>query len=1587
MVLYVLSYLTFELPSMSKNTSNRAAFGNANFTGGGHAFGGNSTVNNYGPNANELKEHQLITTLPRAEAGRKVHEESGPCFPGTREAILQTMKEWATNSKESRMYVLSGLAGIGKSTVAYTIAAWADEPERHLLGAEFFLSRDEADRRSAKLFFTTIAYDLYFAKSGAFKRAIGEALVTKGRFTGSPQEQLDALILDPLKPIRNDLPSTLIVVDALDECDYKDDARLVFDGLRKLVQALPSFKVILTTRPDALSNNVSTAQEGRKVFRLHDIEDDVVNEDIRIYLKYSLSAEQVKERLPDLRKQWYASDAQVERLIQASGKLFIMASTAVRYVLEERWSAPDSQIKTLLGAFAQGRTPFDNLVDFYTIILRSAVPDKCHDTPLVERYQAIVGTIVLAQVPLSVHSIAKLIDIDVDQILVVLRQLQSVVSVADDIPRVYHKSFVDYITDSEQCKDINLRIDPTKRHTWIARRCFEMMGKRLKFNILELGIPARFMSNEEGLAKDGISNEKLQKKIPLALQYACAYWDDHLNSANIDDADLVKGLERFDNARVLLPWFEVLSLIRKLNSAPRAIRVALNVLKPTPSDLRQLLSDGLRFISKFYEIIERSALHTYYSALPFTPTDSLLYRRYIDEALHLHRGCNVIGISNQWDALLANLNHGRGVNNIQFSLDSTMLVSWNGGSSSTSQKAMLKVWDAVAGTPISTIKGGSGSFAIANDFSTVASFKGNAITLYNVNGSEQGVTFTTSAEVLQAAIWSSRIAAGLSDGTVSLWDTRDSQDGRPIGSFGDYQDWGRLEISATGRLAYLSAKTKGVVRLWDVIKGEFVADLDWGSRGFAFSGNGSQIVSWQKKSGVKLWDCADGQPVGTIKNNLVNAVAISDNGSLIAFGCITNVEVWGGNRGNLSRVVDLDLPRLQVWLLAFSGDDTLAIATRSYVKLYSVKNRSFLSTHSVSSHHALALSPDFTRFAAGRLDGTVSLSVIDSSSPSSNQQELTALALSWNCSRVACGFEDGAVELWETDGLRRIAAHRHHRQFGRVMMLGFSPDGKQFASGSEYGTINLWDGEDGARRADLQYNGLLKGVEFSNSVLAAAGNHGISLWDCKTLDLIQTFDGYFTTLLSFSADGALLAATHSNWISNSITVFDVTSNTDIATFKGSREDMRTIGFLSDNSQLVLWQREAGDSKFDFLTLDLVSEKAIRGPSFEKFIQLPDMPLWHGVPVWVNKGEQYYLEALFSQHDDPVPVLWIPRELDVLKWVQRRSMIAIQCKDGRVVLLRLPTTATGTAARAGYDDLSYGRPTAAAALPYGQNTHVPTALVGNEVREEVGEFTSGEFRRESQRLGPPRHRRGICTTAMPPLPSQRQESPAPTPSVLNLNEPAAITYHPQRQPTPSQCCAQPDTGVSVGYTPPPVSLPHTGQVERRSQRLRPSSHRHEMYTTAPPPPLPSQRRQTTAPSPRPPPALSPPRRRESPAPSPRPPPVLPPPRRESPAHTPPPLPPLRRGPISDTPSALNMNRPAASRHSPLPRQSIPTRGQYWAPPETDVAVGHMPLGPASPPHTGQVGRGPKQPRPQPHRHREYTTTTRPPPDGPWPRDFR
>ncbi|KIL56063.1 hypothetical protein M378DRAFT_17418 [Amanita muscaria Koide BX008] len=1254
------------------------------------------------PHINDkLNKHvltQSIISLPRAEAvfnDYQTKKKIGACFEGTRVALLREMADWATGSDESRMYILSGLAGIGKSTVAYTIASRA--ADLNLLGASFFFSRDEADRKNAKKFFCTIAYQLCVYNE-TFSKAIGDVLLTErgsAATTKDPQEQLNALILDPLRSIDlSRVRTILVVVDALDECD-EDDEDAVVMGLSQLVQLLPSFKVILTTRPQPRVNYLFDDHDGHKIFRLQDIEDKIVDSDIRLYLSYSLSQEQARVRLRNPKGEWCASDGDIESLVKAAGKLFIIASTAVLYVLNlnKTLGDPGARMKRLLSELAQDRTPFHALNHFYSVIVRSAfqADDDDDDDDIVECYQIIVGTILVLQTPLPVPTLACFIGEKSEKIYAMLRNLQSVILLgSDDVPRIYHKSFPDFLTDQARCKDPHLRIDPRMRHTWIAARCLEIMDKQLRYNILGLGDVTRFMSNEDGLKEDGIMDEQLQERIPEELRYACVYWANHLEAANIEDVDLMNRLEQFADEHMLY-WLEVLSLIGKLDAAHHAIHIVLKHLKLTSSALYQLLSDASRFILKFYEVIKRSALHTYYSALPFTPSDTLLYRRYSKQAADNNvKTCCIEGGPETWGA---DLIHGFPVNLVKFSLDSALLLSCSEGNQDYGSLGMLKIWDAATSTPISTIS--ADRFAVANNFSTVASSKDNIITYYNMNGSARGTMFTTSSRIQKLALSeSSRIAAASSDGTVWLWESRNA---KLIDSFDGFEDKGQLKFSPTGtRLAYSSAN--GIVKLRDGISGRSLADLQCGPTNLyiEFSGDGTRIASRSQDCGLTLWNSESGEligPAGDIidDKHLLDAdlLAISANGSLVATGDSSKVTLWSGKNDSLAQieVLELDTPVS----MTFSPDNKLAIATHSSIKLYNIKTHSFIFTRLLYQLPlAVAFSPDCSRLAVGSFEGTVCLcdiQAIDASSPPSKEEasEVTALALARDCSQLACGFSDGTVELWETSPIkRRIASHQGHPD--EVLAVGFRLDGEVFASGSSDGTIKLWNGGDGSLCGTLTAPVPLRSVRtvaLSNSVLIAAWDGGVSLWSLDTRSLIHTFNNSSdrASAVSIAENSALIAVAYRNDFADNTDVayhydvflLDAVNHTTIATFDVP-QPIHTMTFLPDNSQLVA---KPYIGKYNFLTLDLISKHIMEEPILEHLIQLPNTPFWNDVPIWYHqRGLQRYCSALFSQHKRPVPVIWIPRDLPITRWTQGSSMVALGCSDGRVVLLRLSTSHFG-----------------------------------------------------------------------------------------------------------------------------------------------------------------------------------------------------------------------------------------------------------------------------------------------------------------------
>ena len=65
---------------------------------------------------------------------------------------------WATDTNNNKIFWLSGMAGTGKTTIAFTLSETLDK--EMMLGATFFCSRLEEATRNTRLIFPTIAYEL-----------------------------------------------------------------------------------------------------------------------------------------------------------------------------------------------------------------------------------------------------------------------------------------------------------------------------------------------------------------------------------------------------------------------------------------------------------------------------------------------------------------------------------------------------------------------------------------------------------------------------------------------------------------------------------------------------------------------------------------------------------------------------------------------------------------------------------------------------------------------------------------------------------------------------------------------------------------------------------------------------------------------------------------------------------------------------------------------------------------------------------------------------------------------------------------------------------------------------------------------------------------------------------------------------------------------------------------------------------------------------------------------------------------------------------------------------------------------------------
>ncbi|KAF8733633.1 WD domain, G-beta repeat, partial [Rhizoctonia solani] len=1067
------------------------------------------------------------------------------CTKHTRTQILLELDQWAADRRTPNIYWMSGMAGTGKTTIAYTFAE--SLKARRLLGASFFCTRTSSECQDVGRIIPTIAYQLA-RYSMSFQSAVVKALGSDPDLgTRAIAEQCERLIKEPLGRVKDDIPDgVVVVIDALDECSSANGVGTILDVLFRVAGDLP-VKFFVTSRPepDIRHRVEARCDQSRSMCVLHEIEKSLVQADIQLYLHEELASS--------------VSESDLKQLAKLSGSFFIYAATAIRYVRQTGTMVDPDRLEAILGSSSNSGYRHSDIDRLYTTILDSAVNQSGREPQEQQQMYMILWTAVCTREPVNIDTLAALAGIKSTKANILLQPLYSVLHVSQTtkVITTFHASFPDFIFD--ETRSAKFYCNEARHSQTMAEQCFEVMRDQLRFNIC--GLESSFITDSEVQDLEA----RITRSISPTLSYAAHHWGYHVVKSESCEMSW-RGLEQFLSHRLLF-WMEVLSLKRTLGKGIGMLSALKSwVIAHGTSDLITSLNDSWIFVSKYAAgLVSQSSPHIYISALSFCRHSSSVYKQY-------------------WGRT-------RGLLNLQ------------GSVMEQSETALLATW-LIDSRPYSLAFHPDGSrFAIGycqlyvdyedTDIDStvhvdVFHAHNGAVALGPLNGGTWRVSCVTFSPD------GSLLVSGSGDGTIIV---RDAQTGNLIYDVirGHESVVTSVCFSPDGKYI-LSGSHDRTTRMWDSGNGSLIPnsikrhphdvfctafspdgkhiacglnsdecpivvyDASTGESlpfpfdahqslvySIAFSPNGNNLVTGHSSGDLRVWSLHNGTATHSppkVHNNTITSIGFSPLGDkLVTASDDRCVYIWDVENG-YSNPCLLGTHDDEVSSAAFSPDGTRVASCSSdrTVKMWN-------ALHSTSSHTqrwktptkavlSVAISPDGSRIAAAGQDKAIYMFNAHDGTPAleplvAHVEEINSVAFSPDGRYLVSGGHDNAICLWDsTSGKLLFVPLRDHG--GSIRLVSFSPDGSRIASASYDGTVQMWNVGDGTLmpteligRREYEVVSVVFSPDGERIALGCSDGR-VRIWDLQTLVLVfnlsvsqELYEGVYS--VTFSPNSRFIA--------------------------------------------------------------------------------------------------------------------------------------------------------------------------------------------------------------------------------------------------------------------------------------------------------------------------------------------------------------------------------------------------------------------------------------------------------------------------------
>ena len=481
------------------------------------------------------------------------------------------------------------------------------------------------------------------------------------------------------------------------------------------------------------------------------------------------------------------------------------------------------------------------------------------------------------------------------------------------------------------------------------------------------------------------------------------------------------------------------------------------------------------------------------------------------------------------------------------------------------------------------------------------------------------------------------LASGSADNTIRFWDI---ETGTHVKTFKESEvNVTQISFSPNGQFILSWGKGNIQILLWDVETGEYNQVDDQTKRRISvcFSPDGNMIAAAHRNHTIDFFDLTTGEHKKRIAGNTFDDlrysigvfpdVVLSPDGSkCVSMNNDKSLKLCDISTGQVKLLTSHTPENKYIRLnrLLFSSDSRKLVGMYSngYIRLWDANTgkelyvakgkRSSEKNHASEEHFyldaptlGLAFSPDSQILASARLNHSIHLWDTTSGnlrhSLDGHTGRIGSLSFSSNGRTLVSASHDGTLRLWNaiTGELKqtisnRLLAKQQTSKPIAVTTVALNPEGDRVASGSQNGTIVMWDVVTGEQTGVFTgHVDAISEIFFSpdgGKIVSTSNDGSVRLWDVSTRQQEYVIAGYRLTdwKVFLYKNGMALASEIKRGPGTlgkpTVDLWNLDTGKRIKILTGHNKEVTSIDFSDDGRTFISGSRDGTVLVWDILNI-------------------------------------------------------------------------------------------------------------------------------------------------------------------------------------------------------------------------------------------------------------------------------------------------------------------------------------------------------------------------------------------------------------------